>query len=233
MNLRPFWTVPVVLTAALVTTAYPVRADREGAVDTVRSATAALQSMMANPSTRIPPWVLRNAQAIAVFPQVIKAGFIFGGSGGKGIILLRRADGGWTNPAFITISSGSFGLQFGAQSSNIILVFRNRHSVRTILTNDFTLGGSVSGTAGPVGSQAVAVNDAQQNTDIYSYAQSKGLFGGVTLEGSKIAVDQDRNAEFYGRRGITVQQIFNGNLPTYPVVARFDEVLDRAVAGRG
>ncbi|KGF73205.1 hypothetical protein DO97_01470 [Neosynechococcus sphagnicola sy1] len=232
MNLRAFLAVPVAMTV-MVSSAYPVLASQSGAIDTVQSATRVFDGVMSNPKSEIPIGILRRAQAIAIFPNVVKAGFIVGGSRGRGILAMRGAKGGWSNPVFLTITSGSVGFQIGAASSDIVLVFMNKRSVETALTNDFTLGGSVSVAAGPVGKDAVSPNDAQSTTDIFSYTRNQGLFAGVSLEGSKTAVDRDRNGDFYGQSRITVQQIVtNPDLPTPPAAAEFKRVLARYIPPR-
>lgn len=225
-SLHPFLVIPTAI-SVVVTSSYPALADKAEAIEKVQSATEVFQEIMDNPDTRIPSDVLRNAQGIAVIPNTVKAGFIVGGSRGRGILVARTSQGGWSNPSFITLTSGSVGLQAGGQSSDVILVFRDKKSIDTVLTNDFTLGGNVSVAAGPVGGDVVSVNDSQRKSNIYSYARNQGLFAGVSLEGAKVAVDRDRNAEFYERSKITAQQIFTSKLPTQSAVTEFKQLLEQ------
>lgn len=177
--LHPFLVVPVAMTV-MVSSAYPALADKAEAIEKVQDATKVFKEIMDNPETRVPQTVLRDAQGIAVIPNVVKGGFIVGGSRGRGILMVRTNRGGWSNPSFITLTSGSVGLQAGGQSSDVILVFRDKKSIETVLTDDFTLGGNVSVAAGPIGGDVVSVNDAQSNSNIYSYARNEGLFAGVS-----------------------------------------------------
>lgn len=187
--------------------------------------------MMENPKTEIPASVLKSSQAIAIIPNIVKAGFIVAGSRGKGVLLQRQANNGWSNPVFLTLTSGSVGLQAGGQNLSLILVFRNRHSVDTLLSEDFTIGGNVSAVAGPVGREVVSTNDGQSSTDIYTYSAGEGLFAGVSVEGAKIGVDRTRNREYYGETALTVQQIFsNPQLRVGPEVIQLQRSLQKAIA---
>ena len=229
-SLHPFLVVPVI--TLIVTSAYPAQADKAEAIEKVQEATKMFKEIMENPKTRIPQDILRNAQGVAVIPNLVKAGFIVGGSRGRGILVVRTAQGSWSNPTFITLTSGSIGLQAGGESSDVVLVFRDKKSIETVLANDFTLGGDVSVAAGPIGGDVVSVNDAQPNSNIYSYARNQGLFAGVSLQGAKIAVDKDRNVDFYEQREITAQQIFSSNLPTTSVVTEFKKVLNQSISAK-
>jgi lipid-binding SYLF domain-containing protein len=231
MNFRPFVVIPVVAAIMVVPATSTLASKLSGVIDTLESATQVIEVMMSNPKTRIPPSVLKNSQGIAVIPKVVKAGFFVGGSHGKGVLVMRDANGGWSNPVFLKLTSGSVGLQFGAQSSDVVLVFRNKTSINTVLRNNFTLGGSVSVSAGPVGGDIVSPNDEQVKTSIYSYALNQGLFAGVSLEGAKVAFDQDRNEDFYDQRNLTVRQILNSPpLQEPPQIPEFKEALNQAIA---
>jgi SH3 domain-containing YSC84-like protein 1 len=216
----------------LVSTAYPVIASKEGAVENIQLSTRFLKTAMENSKTAIPASVLKSSYAIAIIPNVVKVGFVVAGSRGKGVLLQRRANNTWSNPAFVTLTSGSVGFQVGGQSSDIILVFRNQQSVDTVLTEDFTVGGNVTATAGPAGTEVVSPNDDQPKTDIFTYVMSEGLFAGVSAEGSKVAVDKSRNADYYGQKSITVQQIFKAEqLPVGSEVKELHQALASAVSG--
>lgn len=233
MNFRHFYVLPIFLTAA-VSVVYPAMASQSGGIETVQNATNAYSGIMADPKTQIPKSILRNAQGIAIFPNVTKVGFIVGGSNGNGVILTHSPKGEWSNPCFISISGGSVGLQAGGQTSEIVMVFRTAKSIKAVLTNEFSLGGEVAAAAGPVGGNVVAPTDP--NADIYSYARSKGLFGGVSLKGQKIAVQNDRNADFYVKPGITAQQIlttqFSPPSAVANVVVALKQALNQSIAAR-
>ncbi|MEN9208079.1 MAG: lipid-binding SYLF domain-containing protein [Gloeomargarita sp. GMQP_bins_120] len=216
------------LPAVVVTVTLPAYAsDLE---EQIQNAADTFASFMANPNQRIPRSVLRQAQGIAILPGVTSAGFIFGGMGGGGIITIKNDNGRWSNPIFVNIAGGSVGLQAGARSSDIILVFLNQRAVRTLLRQSVRLGGDVGVAAGPVGSNAVMPTDAPGNVDIYAYSRSAGLFAGVSLAGQRISYNRDRTEAFYGRSPLTVQTVFNDpTLPMPPVVERLHQTIQRAM----
>lgn len=229
MSLRSILAVSVASTM-LVSVTYPVLAAKSDAVETVQASNNFFTTLMENPKSEIPASVLKSSQAIAIIPNIVKAGFVVAGSRGKGVLLQRQANNQWSNPAFLTLTSGSVGLQAGGQNLNLILVFRNRQSVDALLNEDFTIGGNVSAAAGPVGREVVSTNDGQSSTDIYTYSASEGLFAGVSVEGAKIGVDKTRNREYYGQSALTVQQIFtNPELRVGPEVIQLQRTLQKAI----
>jgi lipid-binding SYLF domain-containing protein len=167
---------------------------------TVETARGVLADMVRLPEQGIPPALLSRAQAIAIIPGVIKAGFLVGGRFGRGIVMVRDAAGNWSNPVFVTLGGGSFGFQAGAQSTDLILVFRNRRSVDSFLLGrgKFTLGADASVAAGPLGRTLGAGTDVTLASEILSYSRSRGLFAGVSLDGSAVALDWASNVDFYG-----------------------------------
>lgn len=178
----------------------PARAQSDEA-DRIREATTVFAEIMSAPDSAIPGSVLDNAEAVGIFPSTVKAGFIVGGQRGRGIISVRdRERGDWSPPAFLTITGGSVGLQIGGQAVDIVLVVMNRRGLENLLRNQFKLGGEASVTAGPVGRDAGLATDIQLRAQILSYSRSRGLFAGVSLEGSSVRQDQDANEAFYGRR---------------------------------
>lgn len=165
------------------------------------SAGAVLNAFTNDPATAIPPLLLEQAQGIAIIPSVVRAGFIFGGRRGKGIFLVRTADGAWSNPSFITLTGGSFGAQIGAESADVILVFGTQRSVRNIGSGKFTVGGDASAVAGPVGRNSTATRDMTFTAELYTYVRSRGLFAGATIEGARIVIDDDANRNLYPMGG--------------------------------
>jgi len=145
----------------------------------------------------IPQDLLDKAEAVAVFPSVIKAGFILGGRGGRGVIS-RRVVGGWGAPAFFDLAGGSIGLQIGASSTDFLLLFMNEDAVGSLLGDKFEIGGEGSAAAGPVGRSASASTDLKLNAQILSYSRSKGLFAGLELKGVVIKPDNEDNLRVYG-----------------------------------
>lgn len=166
----------------------------------VKNAAQAFTEIMSVPEKAIPNTILEKAEAIAVFPGTIKGGLGIGAHRGKGILSVRnRATGTWSNPAFLTLTGGSFGAQIGAQELDLVLVVMNKAGVDNLLKNEFKIGGDASVAAGPVGRAAEASTDIQLRAEILSYSRARGLFAGVTLNGSAIREDEDANEHFYGK----------------------------------
>lgn len=193
----------------------------------VAAANEVLEELNRIPEQAIPSALLNRAYAIAVVPSVIKAGFIVGGSFGRGVLVTRRPDGRWSNPAFINLSGLGVGFQAGAQGSDLILVFKSLKGVEEISRGKFTLGGSASAAAGPVGRTAVAATDGEFKAEIYTYARSRGLFAGISLDGGAITMDHKANAIFYdGAASGTATRILNDDgIPTPPGARPFLETL--------
>lgn len=147
----------------------------------------------------IPKELLDKAEAIAVFPGVIKAAFVFGGRGGQGLIS-RRIRGGWSAPAFFNLTGGSFGAQIGATKTDYVLLIMNDDGLNGLLKDKFEIGGEVGVAAGPVGREAAASTDATLQAGILSYSRSKGAFIGAALKGAAITPDNDLNEAVYGKK---------------------------------
>jgi lipid-binding SYLF domain-containing protein len=162
-----------------------------------QKAAKVFNDIMSAPDNAIPRDLLAKAEAVAVFPDVIKAGFIIGGRGGRGVIS-RRVAGGWSAPAFFKMGGGSIGLQIGASSTDFVLLFMNQEAIKGLLDDKFEMGGEGSVAAGPVGRSASATTNATLDAGILSYSRSKGLFAGLELKGSVINPDNDDNRAVYG-----------------------------------
>ena len=189
-----------------------------------------LKEIMQAPDKRVPTNLIQDAQAIAVIPDVIKAGLIIGGRHGVGLISVKGANGTWSNPSYVSMSGGSIGFQIGVQSTDAILVFRTQRGVDSIVHGKFTLGADASVAAGPVGRDAHAATDAQLKAEIYSYSRSRGLFAGVALDGSVLAIDNDANQAVYGD-GMTPRRIFAGDVSNVPnAVVDFRDRLEEYTA---
>ena len=146
----------------------------------------------------IPSELLKITEGIIVVPKLINAGFVLAGKRGKGLAMVKLADGSWSNPVFVTITGGSLGLQAGVQSVDLVLIFKSRETLENIGKGSFTLGGDISVTAGPVGRNSTASTDYKLEAEVYSYSRSKGLFAGISLAGSAISIDAKANESFYG-----------------------------------
>ncbi|MDA1092210.1 MAG: lipid-binding SYLF domain-containing protein [Acidobacteria bacterium] len=167
-------------------------------LERLEAATAVFAEIMDAPDNAIPRSILDKAEAVAIIPNTVKAGFIFGGHRGKGVISARTADGNWSQPAFLTLTGGSFGLQIGGQTVDLVLVVMNRKGLENLLQNEFKFGGDASAVVGPVGRDAEATTDLHLRAEIVSYSRTRGLFAGITLKGSTIKADRDANERFYG-----------------------------------
>jgi lipid-binding SYLF domain-containing protein len=194
------------------------------------TATEVLQEVQAMPDQQIPDALLSRAYGIAVIPDVTKVAFIFGGRHGNGVLVVRdKLNSPWSNPTFVSLTGGSWGFQAGAQSSDIVLVFTTKTGIEGIAGGKLTLGADASVATGPVGRQGSAATDMSFNAEIYSYARTRGLFGGIALDGSVISIDRSANSALYGKSGVTATEIFSGQSPAAPATAqRFLERLAQA-----
>ena len=197
-------------------------------VQTVVMARQSLDEFFGLSIESIPPTMLNDASGVAIFPNMIKGGFILGVNYGKGVLHIRNQDGSWSPPVMVTMGGGSIGFQAGVQAADIILVFKTPRSLNGILNGQkVTLGADASIAAGPVGRQANASTDARLGAEIYSYARSRGLFLGVSLGGSDVSIDNNANSMLYGRFGVTPADVFqNRGLAMRPEVAQLIQDLD-------
>ena len=184
----------------------------------IRESITVLNEVMSTSDTAIPASIASKAEAIAVFPGTLKAGFIFGGMRGRGI-LSARTPGGWSSPTFMTMTGGSFGLQIGGQAADIVLVIMNRRGLEQFVRNQFKFGADASAAAGPVGRDAQATTDLQLRAEILSYSRARGLFAGVTINGSTVRADLDANQRFYGKRLDGAAIVLNGDAVESPTPA--------------
>ena len=177
---------------------------------TVLSAKQALDQFFALQMESVPPAMLQAAEGVAIFPNMIKGGFIFGVNYGKGVLCVRNPDRSWSPPVMVTMGGGSVGFQAGVQAADIVLVFATPRSLQGILNGQkVTLGADASIAAGPVGRSANAGTDVGLGAEIYSYARSRGLFAGVSLGGSDLSVDHNADALLYGRFNVTPSDVFS------------------------
>ncbi|MEO5559541.1 MAG: lipid-binding SYLF domain-containing protein [Dokdonella sp.] len=202
------------LLALFAINALPVRAGEEEE-KRADNAVRVLKEVMQAPDKAIPRDLLQNAHAIAVIPDVIKAGLVIGGRHGNGVIAVKTRDGTWSNPSFIGLTGGSIGFQAGVSSTDVILVFRTQRGVDSIVHGKFTIGADASAAAGPVGRSAQASTDAQLKAEIYSYSRARGLFAGAALDGTALTIDNSANQSVYGD-GVTVRRIFDGGVSNVP-----------------
>ena len=196
------------------------------------TATRVLSELMQMPEQNIPTWLLERAHAVAVIPAVIKVGLGVGGRRGKGVLVVRKESGDWSNPVFVNLTGGSFGFQVGVQSTDVVLVFTSRHSIEGIVGGKVTLGADASVAAGPVGRQSSAATDVGLTAQVYSYSRASGLFAGVALDGSAMTIDHASNESFYSRPGVLASEIIRADSPAAPAPAdQFIAALQRSATG--
>src|ERR1700720_2174354 len=190
---------------------------REDATERLENAGNVLHEIMAMSDNGIPEEVLEHAKCVAVVPHMVKAGFVFGGKGGKGVATCRTANG-WSAPAFITISGGNWGLQIGVEAVDLVMIIQNDKGMQKLLSSNFHVGGDASAAAGPVGRHAEAGTDWKMDTEILTYSRAKGAFAGLTLEGASIRQDNDSRDAIYGH-DVTTRALLLGQVPV-PEAAR-------------
>ena len=147
--------------------------------------------------TELPNYV-RQAKALLIFPSLIKGGFIIGGEGGTGVLVVRDQARGWSDPAFYTLAAGSIGLQIGGQVSEVVFTIMSENALNAILDNQMKFGGDVSIAAGPLGKTLEASTTTNLEADVYSFGKTAGLFGGVSFEGAGILKRDSWNEGYYG-----------------------------------
>jgi lipid-binding SYLF domain-containing protein len=185
------WVLAALAAALTMLPATAQRNDNEKFVDAAK----VLELFTTDDEHGIPADILQRARGIAVIPNLIRGGLLFGGRRGRGLLAIRSPNGEWSNPAFVTLTGGSFGAQFGAESADVVLVFANDRSVRNIASGKFTLGGDATAMAGPLGRRTqVAVTG---RAEVYVYMHSRGLFAGAAFEGTRLDVDEEASAAFY------------------------------------
>jgi SH3 domain-containing YSC84-like protein 1 len=229
---------PVLVTALTVlAAAAPAAAQTPGVgqqeIQTVVSARQSLDQFFANPTEALPTAMLQKAEGVAIFPNMIKGGFILGVNFGRGVLHVRNPDRTWSPPVMVTMGGGSLGFQAGVQSADILLVFATPQSLTGGLPGrKVTRGADASVAAGPVGLQANAGTDARLGAEIYSYARSRGLFLGVSLGGADLSIDNNANSMLYGRFGVSPADVFqNRGLVFHPEVQQLMAALDARTPG--
>ncbi|MFM7927714.1 MAG: lipid-binding SYLF domain-containing protein, partial [Pirellula sp.] len=156
-----------------------------------------LTETMSQPLAKVPRAMIENAHGVAIIPNVVKGSFIVGARHGKGVLFVREPNGTWHAPVFITLTGGNIGWQVGVQSSDIILVFKTDRSIQGVLNGKLTLGADVAAAAGPVGRSGGVGTDGQLQAEIYTYSRSRGLFAGVSIDGSALQVDRIATGAYY------------------------------------
>lgn len=198
--------------------------DFQDAVEQSSKSARVFTEIMDAPDREIPKDILDGAECVMVFPDVIKAGFIIGGRGGRGVASCRT-NAGWSGPAFFNLGGGSIGLQIGAQSTDFVLLIMNEEGMKKLVGDQFEIGGDVSAAAGPVGRQAGVSTNIRLDAQILSYSRSKGLFAGLELKGVVIKPDKSDMEAVYGK-DVDVKGVLSGGTPNASVRS-FSDTLAR------
>lgn len=220
------WCLVVVLAFTIPVSA---RQSDEHSTEAERATNAAnvLTEVMHIPENSIPEKLMARAHGIAVIPHVVKGAFGIGGQWGKGLISQRHEDGSWSAPAYIEIGGGSFGPQIGVEASDIVLVFTDEDGIKGILKGKVKLGADASATAGPVGRNAEVGTDVLLRSAVFAYSRSKGLFAGISLDGSVIGMDDSANQKTYGTNVTAKDILLDNAVQANNAVQPFIEELQR------
>jgi len=195
--------------------------------DRLDNATKVLREIMNAPDKGIPEEVLDGAKCVAVVPHMIKGGLVFGAQHGRGIATCRLAKGRWSAPAFFALTGGSWGAQIGAEGVDLVMLVMNEKGMNQLLSSKFQIGADASAAAGPVGRHASAGTDWKLDTQVLTYSRAKGAFAGITLNGSKIAQDEDSTVAFYGK-ALPLRATLTGKVRTPASARPFIAAVSRA-----
>ena len=205
----------------LALTAAPMlaaRADNDKETDRLENSGVVMEEIMNIPDN-IPQDLLDKAECVIVFPSVLKAAFIVGGSYGRGAMVCRSGEhftGPWGAPSMMALEGGSLGFQLGGQATDFVLLIMNPRGAKAILSSKVKLGADMAAAAGPKGRDAAANTDATLRAEILSYSRSRGLFAGISLEGSTLRPDNDANEKLYGKKLTATRIIRQGAVPIPP-----------------
>jgi SH3 domain-containing YSC84-like protein 1 len=204
--------------------------DRQKQESRLQNAGVVMQEVLNMPDT-IPQSVLDKTKCVVVIPSVLKAAFVVGASYGRGAMVCRTGkdfSGPWGAPSMMALEGGSFGFQIGAEATDFVFLLMNEHGASSLLHSKVKLGGDISAAAGPVGRDAEADTDAYMRAEILTYSRARGVFAGVSLEGSTLRPDNDANEALYGRK-VDPHDVVRGHGPQSPEAARkLDTLLDKA-----
>ena len=185
---------------------------REATTDRMDHAGKILHEIMAAPDNGIPEEVLEHAKCVAVVPNLLKGGFVFGAENGRGVATCRTTKG-WSAPAFFAITGGSWGLQIGMEGIDLVMIIQNEKGMQRLIGSGFQLGADASAAAGPVGRHASANTNWKLDAEVLTYSRAKGAFAGLTLNGASIRRDDDSTEAIYGTN-VTTRRILRGEVAT-------------------
>ncbi|HTK96356.1 MAG TPA: lipid-binding SYLF domain-containing protein [Terriglobales bacterium] len=205
-------------------------ADRDKVVDRLDESATVLDEIMAARDSGIPDEIISNSKCIAVVPSYLKGGFVVGGSYGKGAATCRTASGAWSAPAMFRMEGGSFGLQIGGEAIDLIMVIMNDRGMERLLSSKFKLGADASAAAGPVGRHVDATTDWKLRAEVLTYSRSRGVFAGLSINGSTIRQDKDDTRLLYGRM-VRFRTSLTGEVPVPPEAEKFVTTVGKYAGG--
>lgn len=200
----------LVLTCMFLVPAVVLASDREDDLSRIQNATQVFQEIMNTPDKGIPNEILESAKCVAIIPGDKKFAFIFGGTYGRGVATCHTTHG-WSAPMFVAVEGGSVGYQIGGSSTDLVMIFMNDHALQSLLGDKFKLGADASVAAGPVGRHAAAGTDIRMNAEILSYSRTKGVFAGVSLDGTVVQADKSGDQAMYGK-DVNRREILSGKI---------------------
>ena len=208
---------------------FAARADNERETDRLDNAGSVMEEIMNIPDN-IPQDLLDKAECVVVFPSVLKAAFGIGGSYGRGAMTCRTGEhftGPWGAPAMMALEGGSIGFQLGGQATDFVLLIMNPRGAKALLSSKVKLGADMAAAAGPKGRDAAANTDATLRAEILTYSRSRGLFAGISLEGSSLRPDNDANEKLYGKKLTATEIIRKGAVPVPPSGQKLVSLLEK------
>ena len=195
MKTLKFLMLPVLLSIVFVMASATTAGTKE--TERIHSASHVLRDF-GKMKESIPHSLIAEYSGIIIVPKMINAGLGIGGKLGRGVAMVKLADGKWSDPVFVTLAGGSIGAQIGVQSVDLVLVFRHKGALTKVKNGDVTIGGDISAAAGPVGRSSSANTDYKLEAEVYSYSRSRGLFAGISINGTSLSIDKKADAKFYG-----------------------------------
>jgi lipid-binding SYLF domain-containing protein len=228
--LRTLATTSAIAAMAAMTTAAPAFASAREEARLIE-ASGVLEELFAQKDTAIPERLMARAYGVAVIPNVVKVAAVVGGRRGSGAMVVRDANGKFTDPIMVTLTGGNIGWQIGVQSTDIVLVFTTAKGIEGITGGKLTLGGDASVAAGPVGRAASAATDQSFSAEVYSYSRNRGLFAGVSLDGSVLNIDNKSNKSLYGKNAPAADIIARKVSTDADAARRFERAILASTAG--
>ena len=215
----------LILAAALGCSSWGLYADT--AAERLEESARIMHEIMESPDKGIPQDLLNKAYCVVIVPSLKKGAFVIGAQYGKGFTICRRGESmGWGAPGAVKMEGGSFGFQIGGSSTDVVMLIMNKHGMKELDQDKFTLGGDASIAAGPVGRTATADTDARLTAEILSWSRTKGLFAGVSLSGASLRPDREANKELYGEKLDNKQIVMTDRQPpeaARPLIAELDK----------